>query len=66
MTIVNNTQIELYNQIILVSKCADAFKDVYGNIPEDDPYSAVFSIIGDRLYLEIAALMPLVLGIIEK
>jgi len=61
MTIVNDTQIEVYNQLIQVQKCIEALKDIYVNIPEDDNYSSVLSIIGDRLDFEFNSLFKLVI-----
>lgn len=57
MTSVNNTENELYGQLMSVNKCIGAFKDIYENIPEDDRYASAFSVIGDRLDLEFNKLM---------
>jgi len=61
MTTTNNTEIELHHQLMTVYKCIAAFKDIYENIPEDDRYASVLSVIGDRLDLEFNKLMPMAL-----
>lgn len=66
MTKCNDTEIKVYDQLMLVRMCVDAFKDIYENIPDDDRYASVLRIIGDRIDLEFNALMPLVLGNIKE
>lgn len=61
MTSCNDTETTLYNQLRNVQKCIDALKDVYLNIPEEDRYACVLSLVGERLELEFNALMPLAL-----
>ena len=60
MTNINDTRTEVFNQLIEVGKCIDALKDVYDGIPDNERYSSVFSILGDRLNLEFKALESLV------
>jgi hypothetical protein len=62
MTNCNDTETTLYNQLRNVQKCIDALKDVYLNIPEEDRYACIFSIVGERLESEFNLLMPLALG----
>lgn len=62
MTTTNNTEIELYHQLMSVNKCIEALKDIYKNIPEDERYASVFSVVGDRLSLEFNKLMPMILS----
>lgn len=57
----NDTEIEVYRQLSNVQKCVDAFKDVAYNMPEDDRYAAVLSVLTDRLDNEFKALFPLAL-----
>lgn len=66
MTECNDTEIKVYDQLMKVRMCVDAFKDIYENIPDDDRYASVLRIIGDRIDLEFAALMPVVLGNIKN
>lgn len=66
MTTVNNTEIKLYDQLMIVNKCIEAFKDVYENIPDDDRYASVLSIIGERLVLEHNKLIPMALSAAYK
>jgi hypothetical protein len=66
MTKFNDTEIKVYDQLIKVQKCIDALKDVYLNIPEEDRYSCVLSVVGDKLQDEFNCLMPLVLGNIKE
>ncbi len=61
MTTVDNTQIEIYNQSMQVRKCIDALKDIYGNVPDDDKYISLLSLIGDRLDSEFESLFKLVI-----
>jgi len=61
MTTNNNTETNLYEQLMAVNKCIDALKDIYLNIPDDDNYAAALSIIGERLSLEFNLLMPIAL-----
>lgn len=62
MTNCNNTEISLYNQLRTVQKCIEALKDVYENIPEEDRYSCVLAIVGERLELEFNTLFHMALG----
>ncbi len=66
MTKCNDTEIKVYDQLMNVRLCIEAFKDVYENIPDGDRYSSVFRLIGDRVSLEFDLLMPLILGNIKK
>ena len=61
MTDRNDTQRTLYNQLRSVEKCIDALKDVYLNIPEEDRYACVLSLIGERLETEFNTLIPMAL-----
>ena len=61
MTNCNDTEINVYHQLRKVQKCIEALKDVYLNIPEDDRYASVLSIVGDSLEQEFNSLMPIVL-----
>lgn len=62
MTNRNNTETTLYNQLRTVQKCINALKDVYENIPEEDRYSSVLAVVGERLELEFNTLMVIALG----
>ena len=62
MTDRNDTQRTLYNQLRSVEKCIDALKDVYLNIPEEDRYACVLSLIGERLETEFNTSMLMALG----
>ncbi len=55
-------QIKVYNQLNQVRKCIEALKDISENIPEDDKYASVLSIISEKLDLEFTNLQPLALG----
>jgi len=66
MTKCNNTEIKVYDQLRKVEKCIDALKDVYLNIPEEDRYACVLSLIGEKLEQEFNVLMPVVLGNIKQ
>lgn len=61
MTDVNNKQIELYDQIQKIGKCMMALKDLVENIPEEDRYASVISIITERLEVEYSLLLPMAL-----
>jgi hypothetical protein len=64
----NVTEIELqcYDQIMQVRRCVDALKDVYQNIPDDDCYSSVLIIIGERLEVEFEKLSIIALSNSKK
>lgn len=66
MTKCNDTEIKVYDQLRKVQKCIDALKDVYLNIPEEDRYACVLSVVGDKLEDEFNCLMPLVLSNIKE
>ena len=66
MTKCNDTEIKVYDQLRKVQKCIDALKDVYLNIPEEDRYACVLSVVGDKLEDEFNCLMPLVLRNIKE
>ena len=61
MTKCNDTEIKVYDQLRKVQKCIDALKDVYLNIPEEDRYACVLSVVGEKLEQEFDVLMPVVL-----
>lgn len=61
MTKSNDNQKNMYDQLRKVQKCIDALKDVYLNIPEEDRYACVLSLIGERLEDEFNILMPMAL-----
>ncbi len=60
MTKCNDTEIAMYDQITKVKNCIDALKDIYQNIPDEDRYSSVLSIVGERLEFEFDKLYPLI------
>jgi len=62
MTKCNDTEIKVYDQLRKVQKCIDALKDVYLNIPEEDRYACVLSVVGENLEHEFNTLMPIVLS----
>jgi hypothetical protein len=62
MTNCNDTETTLYNQLRSVQKCIDALKDVYENIPDEDRYSCVLAIVGERLEVEFNTLFPMAMG----
>jgi len=61
MTNNNDTDLNIYDQLKQVTKCIDSLKDVYENIPSDDRYASVFSLVGEKLELEFDVLSRLVL-----
>jgi len=61
MTIGNDTHECVHNQIMIVQKHMEAFKDVYENMPDTDTYSAVLSIVGEGMEKELNALCLLAL-----
>ena len=61
MTKINDTEIRVYDQLMNVSRCIDALKDIAENIPEDDRYCAVLGIVTERLNLEFTNLIPIAL-----
>lgn len=65
MTKCNDTEIKVYDQLRKVQKCIDALKDVYLNIPEEDRYACVLSVVGEKLEQEFNTLMPMTLGNIK-
>lgn len=65
MTKCNDTEIKVYDQLRKVQKCIDALKDVYLNIPEEDRYACVLSVVGEKLEQEFNVLMPMTLGNIK-
>lgn len=66
MTKCNDTEIKVYDQLRKVQKCIDALKDVYLNIPEEDRYACVLSVVGEKLEQEFNVLMPMTLGNIKE
>ena len=68
MTKENDTDIVIkdetncYNQLLRVRLCIDALKDVYENIPEDDRYSSVLIVVGERLEVEFQKLSVIALS----
>jgi hypothetical protein len=61
MTKTNDTELKLYDQLMVVKKCSNALKDICLNIPEEDRYASALAIIGERLDQEIDSLQVLTL-----
>lgn len=59
MTKKDNTKIELYQQIMVIQMCSDALKNIYENIPLEDTYAPVLTVIGERLEKEISKIIPM-------
>ena len=66
MTEKNDTELKLYDQLMIVKKCSNALRDIYLNIPEEDRYASALSIIGERLDKEVDALHVLTLSSYRK
>jgi len=63
---VSEHELKCYDQIMQVRRCIDALKDVYENIPDDDRYSSVLIIIGERLEIEFNKLSIMALSDSKK
>ena len=61
MTVPNDTEMKVYDQLMQVRRCIEALKDVAYNMPEDDRYCAVLGVITERLDNEFIDLTPLAL-----
>jgi hypothetical protein len=57
MSDLNDTQKKIYDQLMAVNKCINALKDVSHNVPEEDTYMSVISIVTERLELEFNTLL---------
>lgn len=62
----NNTELEVYDQLMNVQKCVNALKDVSENMPDDDRYVSVLSIVTERLEQEHKQLTVMALSAIRN
>lgn len=62
MTKTNNTEKDLYDQLMKVQRCVDSFKDLSENIPLEDRYASVISLITENIDIEFKKLFALSLS----
>lgn len=59
-------EIKAYKQLMQVQKCIGAFKELSENIPEEDRYSAIITILIERLDAEFIQLVPFVYSVTDE